>query len=203
MEKEHLPPANHPERATASQIMDDLLTVALAHAPAPAKPKLQKSAGKEPKERGRSKKAKTAALGLDGPAGAEAGGAGASGGPMFALPAGAFMYPGVYMCPAGSANCPGYAGTKTSCLGCSKLGAVPSPAPASASGWPGPRVQGALPLGMLVGPQGVAAREGDMLMEDETYVGGGATGKQPEGVVYNNEKGVMYPAALQRLLEGP
>jgi len=27
-------------------------------------------------------------------------------------------------------------------------------------------------------------------------------GKQPEGVVYNSSKGVMYPAALQRLLEG-
>ena len=53
---------------------------------------------------------------------------------------------------------------------------------------------------MLVASQEVDA--GEMFMEEETYTGAGAKGKQPEGVVYNSSKGVMYPAALQRLLEG-
>jgi len=224
LETEHLPPANHPERAAAAQIMDDLLTMALAHAPVPAKPRTAKGAGKEPKdpkeprERGKAKKATPTALAREamraaaaaltagdaGEAGGPAGGAGGTGGAsrvsMYALPSGPFMYPGaVYMCPSRSPNCPGFAGTITSCAGCNKTGAFSA---LSAAGWAGQRTQGTMPLGMLVGSQGVDAGEGDILIEEEAYTGAGATSKQPEGVVYNSSKGVMYPAALQRLLEG-
>ena len=191
LEKEHLPPANHPERATAAQIMDDLLTMALAHAPAPAKPRTAKGAGKEPKEpkeptepmeRGKTKKAKPKALarqalraaaaaltaGEAGEAGEPADGAGGTGGAsrvsMYALPSGPFMYPGaVYTCPSRSPSCPGFAGTIMSCAGCNKTGAF---SVLSAAGWVGQRAQGNMPMEMLVASQEVDA--GEMFMEEET-----------------------------------